>query len=316
MHRVAILALPGVLLFDVATPMEVFGRVRLPDGRSGYRVEVCGTATEIESRGMRLVPAHGLDRLAGADTIVVPGVEDPAAPVPDAVLTALRTAAAAGTRIASICVGAFTLAATGLLDGRPATTHWAAADLFRGMVPAVRLDPAVLYVDDGQLLTSAGAAAGIDLCLHVVRSDHGAAVAAHAARSAVVPLQREGGQAQFVLGRPAADSRGELADLLVWAEENAHLALTLDDLAARACVSIRTLNRRFHDQVGTTPMQWLTRTRVRLAQELLETTAHPVERVARQAGFTSTAYFRIQFRRTTGVTPNAYRRSFRAEAVT
>lgn len=314
MHTVAVLAYPGLLLFDLATPLEIFGRVRLPGDRAGYWVEVCGSEREVSAGGMQLTVPNGLERLAQADTIVVPGVEDPEAPVPENVLDALREAARQGTRIASVCVGSFTLAAAGLLDGRRATTHWLATELFRRRYPAVELDPAVLFVDDGQLLTSAGAAAGIDLCLHMVRSDYGAAVAADAARSAVVPLQRDGGQAQFVLSRPATESSGPQSDLLIWMEANAHLDLTLDQIAKHAAVSIRTLNRRFHENFGTTPMRWLTDARVRRAQELLEVTGHPIERVAAQAGFTSPAYFRIQFKRTTGVTPQNYRHSFRTRA--
>lgn len=264
--------------------------------------------------GLRLSTTYGLERLAHADTIVVPGVEDPAAPVPGDVLDALRAAPADGTRIASICVGAFTLAAAGLLDGRRATTHWLACDLFRSRHPSIDLDPAVLYVDNGQLLTSAGATAGIDLCLHMIRADYGAAVAADAARSAVVSLQREGGQAQYILSRPAAVSPGSQVELLTWMEANVHHNLSLEQIATRASVSIRTLNRRFHEQLGTTPMRWLNDARVRRAQELLETTDNPIERVARLAGFPSVAYFRIHFKRSTGVTPQTYRRSFRGHS--
>lgn len=311
MHNVCVVAYPGLLLFDLATPMEIFGRVRLPDGRPGYRVDVCGTPGEISSAGIRLTVPKGLDHLAFADTIVVPGAADPEAPIPEELLIALRDAAAHGTRIASICVGAFTLAAAGLLDGRRATTHWTATDAFRRHYPAVELDPAVLFVDSGQILTSAGASAGIDLCLHMVRSDYGAAVAADAARSAVVPLQREGGQAQYILARPAVGTSAPWSELVSWMEENAHTDITLDQIAERAAVSVRTLNRRFHEYFGTTPMRWLAETRVRRAQELLETTGYPIDRVARGSGFPSTAYFRIQFKRATGVTPQTYRRSFR-----
>ncbi|WP_375385464.1 GlxA family transcriptional regulator [uncultured Microbacterium sp.] len=314
MHNVAVVAYPGLLLFDLATPLEIFGRVRLPDGRPAYRVDVVGTPGAIGAAGIQLTVPKGLDHLAFADTIIVPGVADPEAPVPEGLLTALRDAAASGTRIASICVGAFTLAAAGLLDGQRATTHWIATDIFRRRYPAVDLDPSVLFVDNGQILTSAGASAGIDLCLHMVRSDFGAAVAADAARSAVVALQREGGQAQYILARPVAESSTPLSELVSWMEENAHTDITLDQIADRAAVSVRTLNRRFHDYFGTTPMRWLTETRVRRAQELLETTGYPIDRVARQSGFPSTAYFRIQFKRATGVTPQTYRRSFRTHA--
>ncbi len=196
------------------------------------------------------------------------------------VLAALRSAAASGTRIASICVGAFTLAATGLLDGLRATTHWAAAGELARRYPAVAVDANVLFVDNGQILTSAGAAAGLDLCLHMIRNDHGSAVAADAARIAVMPLERDGGQAQFIVREPPTPDGATLEPLLRWMEENAHRELTLADIAAQAMMSARTLNRRFREQTGTTPLHWLHRARLRQAQYLLETTSHSVERIA------------------------------------
>lgn len=312
MHTVVVLALPDAVAFDVTTPIEVFGRVRLPDGRPGYRVEVCATEPVVAAGPLRLLAGHGLDALAWADTVIVAGRADPAAATPDAVLTALRSAAQAGTRIASICVGAFTLAAAGLLDGRRATTHWAGADLFRAAFPAVELDPAVLYVDTGQMVTSAGATAGVDMCLHLVGRDYGAAVAAHASRMAVAPLHRDGGQAQFIDRGETRRADPGLRPLLEWIEENAHRELTLDAIAGRAGLSVRTLNRRFHAETAGTPMQWLTGVRIRRARELLETTGHGVDRIAYQVGFPSPTNFRAQFKRLTGVTPQAYRTTFRA----
>lgn len=314
MHTVAVVAYPGLLLFDLATPVEVFGRVKLANGRPGYRVEVCGTEGEIPAGGVHLTVQNGLDRLAQADTIIVPGAENPEAPVPEELLVALREAAARGIRIASICVGAFALAAAGLLDGQRATTHWLATDLFRRLYPQVDLDPAVLFIDNGQVLTSAGASAGIDLCLHLVHSDYGAAVAADAARSAVVALQRDGGQAQYIWARPTADSDTPLAEVLAWMEKHAHTDLTLDQIAIRSSVSIRTLNRRFHDYLDTTPMRWLTEVRIHRSEELLEATDDPIELVAKRVGFPSASYFRIQFKRSVGVTPQAYRRAFQTRA--
>ncbi|GAA0811544.1 GlxA family transcriptional regulator [Spirilliplanes yamanashiensis] len=311
MHTVVVLALPDAIAFDVATPVEVFGRARLPDGRPAYRVEVCATEPVVAAGPLRLVAAHGLEALADADTVVVPGRADPTAATPDAVVAALRAAAAAGTRIASICVGAFTLAAAGLLDGRRATTHWAAAGLFAAAHPAVHLDPAVLYVDTGQIVTSAGATAGVDMCLHLIGRDHGAAVAAHASRSAVAPLHRDGGQAQYIDHGHTRTADPGLGPLLHWIEENAHRPLSLDDVAARAGLSVRTLNRRFHAHTGGTPMQWLAGVRIRRARELLETTGHGVDRIAYQVGFPSPTNFRAQFKRLTGVTPQAYRTTFR-----
>ncbi|MFG2040460.1 GlxA family transcriptional regulator [Dactylosporangium sp. NPDC048998] len=312
MHTVVVLALPDTIAFDLATPIEVLGRVRLPDGRPGYQVQVCATEPVVDAGPLRLAADHGLEALARAGTVVVPGRYDPARPAPTEALDALRAAAAAGVRIASICVGAFTLAAAGLLDGRRATTHWAAAGLFRAAFPAVDLDPDVLYVDTGQFVTSAGATAGVDMCLHLVRRDYGAAVAADASRLAVAPLHRDGGQAQFIPrpGPRAADAG--LGPVLQWLEEHAHRDLSLADVAARAGLSIRTLNRRFHAETGGTPMQWLTGVRIRRAQELLESTDHGVDRIAHLVGFASPAHFRAQFKRVSGVAPQAYRATFRA----
>ncbi|MFE7874686.1 GlxA family transcriptional regulator, partial [Micromonospora humida] len=215
----------------------------------------------------------------------------------------------------SICVGAFTLAAAGLLDGRRATTHWAAAGLFQATYPAVRVDPEVLYVDAGQFVTSAGATAGVDMCLHLVRRDHGAAVAADASRQAVAPLHRDGGQAQFIV-RPGVDPAGAgLGPVLQWLESHAGERLTLADVAARAGLSVRTLNRRFHEETGRTPMQWVAAVRVRRAQELLERSDHGVDRIAHLVGFASPAQFRVQFKRLSGVSPQVYRRTFVAGRV-
>ncbi len=315
MHTVAVVALADVIAFDLTTAVEVFGRVVLPSGEPGYRVLVCGTAPVVSAGPMRIATDHGIVDLDGADTIVVPGRNDVTAGTSDDVLHALKSAYAGGIRIASICAGAFTLAEAGLLDGRRATTHWLAADLFRATYPAVDLDPDVLYVDEGQVLTSAGASAGLDLCLHMVASDYGAAVAAYAARLAVAPLHRSGGQAQFILRNTAAAKhiaeRTELDDVLAWIEQQAHRELTLRDIADRAAMSVRTLNRRFQAETGQTPMQWLTGVRVRHAQQLLESTGHGVEKIGRDVGFSSPANFREQFRRLAGVAPQSYRNTFR-----
>ncbi|MFD5114663.1 GlxA family transcriptional regulator [Streptomyces sp. NPDC058391] len=312
MHTLAVLALDGVIPFDLSTPIEVFSRTRLPDGRSPYRVRICAPTEEVDAGAFVLRAPWGLEALAEADTIVLPGLADPAVPVPADVLDALRRAAADGTRIASICSGAFIFAATGLLDGLRATTHWVAAQALAEMYPAVEVDPDVLYVDNGQFLTSAGAAAGLDLCLHMIRRDHGSAVAADAARLSVMPLEREGGQAQFIVHQQPPAPRGSLMEpLLRWLEDNAARDLTLDDIAGRAGMSTRTLNRRFREQTGTTPLQWLHRARIRQAQHLLETTAHPVERIAARVGFGSPTAFRDRFKRLVGTSPHAYRHAFR-----
>jgi transcriptional regulator GlxA family with amidase domain len=315
MHTVAVVARPDVIAFDLATAVEVFGRVTVPSAGAGYRGLVCGTEPVVTAGPLRIATDHCLDALGTADTIVVPGHNDVTQLPPEALLAALRSAYAAGTRIASICTGAFTLAAAGLLDGKRATTHWLAADLLRATYPAVDLDPDVLYVDEGQVLTSAGASAGLDLCLHMVARDYGAAVAADAARLAVAPLHRSGGQAQFILRNTAPAKhiaeRTELDDVLAWIEQEAHRELTLRDIASRAAMSIRTLNRRFQAETGQTPMQWVTGVRVRHAQQLLESTTHGVEKIGRDVGFSSSANFREQFRRLTGVAPLNYRNTFR-----
>ncbi|GIF96145.1 GlxA family transcriptional regulator [Catellatospora citrea] len=311
MHIVAVLALDQVIPFDLATPIEVFSRTRLPDGRVPYRVRVCGATPTVDAGAFTLQPPWGLDALATADTIILPGRAD-VDRVPDEVLDALRAAAARGARIASICSGAFILAATGLLDGQRATTHWVAAGLLARRHPEIDVDPDVLYVDNGQLLTSAGAAAGLDLCLHLIRRDHGSAVAADAARLSVMPLEREGGQAQFVVhDQPPVPRGSRFEPVLTWLEDNCADDLSLDDIAARAGMSIRSLNRRFREQTGTTPLQWLLRARIRRAQHLLEATGQPVDRIAAQVGFGSPTAFRDRFKRVVGTSPQHYRTAFR-----
>ena len=312
-HTVAVLALDQVVPFDLGTPLEVFARVRLPDGRAGYRVRVCAADAKVETEYFTIDAPWDLDSLAQADTIIVPG-RSVFSPLPTEVLDALRAAAAAGTRIASICSGTFTLAEAGLLDGLRATTHWAVAATLAEQYPRIEVDPDVLYVDNGQILTSAGAAAGLDLCLHLIRRDHGSAVAADAARLSVMPLEREGGQAQFIVHELPPVPRGSaLEPVLGWIEENLESPLTVRQLAARCAMSERTFNRRFREQTGTTPLQWLLRARVRRAQYLLENTGHGIERIAQQAGFGSPTAFRERFRRVAGVAPQAYRASFRGE---
>ncbi|WP_329520182.1 GlxA family transcriptional regulator [Spirillospora sp. NBC_01491] len=316
MHVVAVLALDGVVPFDLAVPGQVFGSAVTPGGAPLYETRVCcgpsGAATAAMFGAMRVESRWGLDELRAADTIVVPG-HDPFLPdPPPEVLDALRAASARGARIASICVGAFVLAAAGLLDGRRATTHWIHAAALARRHPAVEVDPAVLFLDDGPLLTSAGVAAGIDLCLHLVRRDHGSATAARTARYIVMPPQRDGGQAQFIRHEDPRDVGAALQPTLAWLEANLHRPLTLGDIAGQAATSVRTLTRRFHDQAGTTPLRWLSRARVHRAQHLLETTGLPVERVAAEAGFGSPVTLRAHFARTVGVSPQAYRAAFRA----
>lgn len=311
MHTIAVLALDQVIPFDLSTPIEAFTRTRLPDGRPGYQIRVCAEREEIDAGAFTIRAPRGLDGLKGADTIIVPGTADPSVPLAPEVRDALRAAAGEGTRIASICAGTFILAAAGLLDGLRATTHWIAAGLLATTYPDIAVDPDVLYVDNGQFLTSAGAAAGLDLCLHMIRRDYGSAVAAHAARLSVMPLEREGGQAQFIVHDYAPTPQGSaLEPLLTWLQDNLDRDLALADIAAHAGTSTRTLIRRFREQTGTTPLQWLHRARIRQAQHLLETTPHTVERIGSQVGFGSPTAFRDRFKRTTGVSPHTYRRTF------
>lgn len=310
MHTVAILAEPDAIAFDLAIAIEVFGRVWLESGAPGYRVRVCGCEPVVAAGPIGIATKFGLDELADADTVVVPGRNDAAAPVRDDVISALKSAYRKGIRIASICSGAFTVAAAGILDGKRATTHWLAAELFSAAYPDVLLDADALYVDEGQVLTSAGASAGLDLCLHMVARDYGAAAAADAARLAVTPLHRSGGQAQFII-RNRRRSNTELDGLLVWIENNAHVPLTLRDIALEASSSERTINRRFKRETGQTPMQWVNGVRIKHAQQLLERTSESVESISRRVGFASAASFREHFRRIAGVSPQSYRHTFR-----
>ncbi|MEN3165093.1 helix-turn-helix domain-containing protein [Tistrella mobilis] len=307
-HHLAVLAFDGVLPFDLATAVETFARARLDDGTPPYRITVAASHAEVAAEGYGLRVPQGLASVGDAATVIVPGMAEPRSPADPAILAALARARHRGARIASICTGAFVLAAAGLLDGRRATTHWQAAGLLTRMYPKVAVDPAVLYVDEGDVLTSAGAAAGLDLCLHMIRRDFGARVAARTARAAVVPLERAGGQAQFIQDDPPAAAG--LAPLLDWMRANLDQRLEVERLAARAGMSPRTFARRFRAETGTTPLQWLLTARIRRAQLLLETTGRSIERVATEAGFDSAVTFRQRFRQVAGVTPSDWRRSF------
>lgn len=307
-HIIAVVALNGFVAYDLSIPCEVFGTY--PGGADdGYEVRVCAEVPEVRGKAFSLHAPWSLDDLADAHTVIVPGTYEPALTVPEPVLMAIRRAADHGARIASICSGAFVLAAAGLLDGKRATTHWRLTEMLTELYPAIAVDPNVLYVDCGRIVTSAGASAGLDMCLHLIRQDHGQAAAAEAARLAVAPLDRDGGQAQYIR-RQEPRSTASLAPLLGWIEERLDESLTIDDLSAHAATSPRTLHRRFRDQLGTTPLQWLLDARIRRALVLLETTALAVEEVARLVGFDSPSSFRERFRRFLGVSPNGYRRTF------
>jgi len=309
-HLVAVVAFDGVVLGDLATPCEVFGRARDADGNPSYDVRVCGLRRKAESAHVNLTVRWPIALVRRADTIVVPGIDDLDRSIPSALLSELRRAINRGARVASICTGAFVLARTGALDGRVATTHWRAASELARRFPAITVDPDVLYVDHGALLTSAGAAAGLDLCLHLVRRDLGSEIAAHVARAAVMPLERTGGQAQFIVHEPPDVPNATFGPLLIWIDQHLRNDLSLPVIARQAAMSCRTLSRRFREHVGMTPAAWIARARVREAQRLLETTKLSVEEVAEAAGYGSTTVLRDRFAAIVGVSPLAYRRSF------
>jgi transcriptional regulator GlxA family with amidase domain len=310
-HRVVALIANEVVAFDLAIPDQVFGRE--PEL---YAWAVCapGARSVPTETGFDVLVPHGLEALAGADTVIVPGIGDRAWPLPEAALDALRGAAERGARVASICTGAFVLAAAGLLDGRRATTHWRYAALLARQFPRVTVDPGVLYVDDGDVLTSAGVAAGIDLCLHIVRRDHGAVVANRVARRMVVAAYRDGGQAQYVERPLPAQAGGGLAATRAWMEERLSQPLTVEAMARHAGYSPRSFARRFRAETGTTPLQWLIGRRVAEAQRLLEGSDCAVEEVATRCGFGGAVALRQHFGRVVGTSPTAYRRTFRGAA--
>ncbi len=315
-HTVAAVVTHGAAPFELSVACEVFGIDRSELGVPWYRfLVVAAEEPPIRTKsGFTIDTPHRLDALEEADTIVVPVVEPPPEHSEE-LYDALRRAHDRGARLMSVCSGAFVLAAAGLLDGRRATTHWMYTDQLAELHPEVKVDPDVLYVDEGDVLTSAGTAAGIDLCLHVVRMDFGAEIANAVARRMVVPPHRDGGQAQFVHDPvpdgPGADLFGET---LAFMQEHLAEPLSVDDLAARSAMSPRTFARRFRAATGTTPHKWLVRQRVLLAQRLLESTDLPVDRVAERCGFGSAAGLREHFSRQVRTSPLSYRRAFRATA--
>ncbi|MEU2625610.1 helix-turn-helix domain-containing protein [Kitasatospora sp. NPDC007106] len=318
-HRVAVLALDRAIAFELAIPARIFESARGPDGVPLYRVATCTVdgGPVATSTDFRVAVDHGPELLAEADTVVVPAQQDGPGDVVDGVLDPRIAAALAvirpGTRLVSICTGAFVLAAAGLLDGRPATTHWAYTERFARMFPQVRLDPDVLFTDDGDVLTSGGVAAGVDVCLHLVRRDHGSAVANAVARTCLVPPWREGGQKQYVAtpGPDPLQGGSGTAAVRSWALEHLDRPLPLGELAARAGTSVRTFTRRFREETGSSPGEWLALQRTDLARRLLEETDLSVDQVARRAGFGTAASMRLHLRGRLDVAPSAYRRTFR-----
>lgn len=303
-------------MFEIGLACAVFGVRHDGIADPWYDLRLCGVSRNAAdgAPGFVLNAPYGLDELARADTVIVPAVPEECVhgtrEIPAALITALREAADAGARIVSLCNGAFALAAAGLLDGRRATAHWEHTGILARRHPAVEVDDEVLYIDDGDVLTSAGMSGGLDLCLHLVRRDLGARVANQLARVLVVPAHRPGGQAQFVERAVPESDDDNLTPVLAWATDNLHEALAVDDLAARAGMSPRTFHRRMRAALGTTPLQWLLAQRLSRAQELLESTDLPIDHVGERSGLGTANNLRRQFALHLGVSPTAYRRAF------
>ena len=307
MHRVVTLVLPRVVAFDLSIPAQVFGH---EDARALYEFETCAHQPGLieSTTGFAVNVSAGLEVLEQADTVVVPGFMPTTAP-PSEVLEALRSAHRRGARIASVCVGAFAVAAAGLLDGHSATTHWQHSGELKRRFPEVNVRPEVLYVDEGQVLSSAGIAAGIDLCLHMVRNDYGAEAATAASRRMVAALYRPGGQAQFI-ERPLPEQGSPLADTCLWAVSELQRSLTVEDLAGHAGYSVRSFSRQFRAHYGMSPARWLISQRIIEAQRLLESSDFPIEEVAQRCGLNSAGNLRKHFARAVATTPTEYRKAF------
>jgi len=316
-HRVVVLVRDGIMPLELGIVHQIFGAAENVDGKKLYSVVTCafspgGVQTDAD---FIVHVAHGAEALAEADTVIVPAAHIADETETEGRLDARLADAFArirpGTRVASICTGSFALAAAGFLDGRSATTHWRSVDNFRRLYPAVHLDPDVLYVDEGEVLTSAGEAAGIDLCLHMVRQDHGSAVANDVARRTIVPPYRDGGQAQYIPMPVAPPSSPSTRNARAWVLRNLHRPVSLRALADQESVSVRTFTRRFHQEVGMPPLKWIKQQRVERARQLLETTDLPVEAIAGQVGFGTASSLREHFGDMVGVSPRSYRKTFR-----
>ncbi|MFQ3555280.1 helix-turn-helix domain-containing protein [Streptomyces gramineus] len=310
-HTVAVLVLPGLLPLEFGIATQIFG------AEPEYELSVCADdqAGPVRGPGYTITATSGLEAVVRADTVIIPGYEDVDARPSVRVIDALRAAHARGARLVSICTAAFVLAEAGLLDGRPATTHWQSADELRRRFPEIDVQPDRLYVDDGDILTSAGVTAGVDLCLHLIRRDKGAAAANTRARALVAPPQRVGGQAQFI-ERLRPEAVGEsLAPLREWMLDSLELSHTVDNLARRAHMSRRTMQRRFREETGSSPIAWLVNARIDRARQLLETTDTPVERIGRLTGLGAPASVRAAFHRHLGTSPQEYRAMFLHRAV-
>jgi transcriptional regulator GlxA family with amidase domain len=322
MHSVAVLAYDGMSGFESGMAAEIFGMTELSEQfsagieRPWYSMKLCTATPEIRMLGGATVRSpHGLDDLAAADTVIIPSVRDVTEPASPELVEAIGAAHARGSRLVSICSGAFALAAAGVLDGRTATTHWIYVDQLAQRHPAVDVDPAPLYVDDGDVLTSAGCAAGLDLCLHIVRTDRGSRVANDVARRLVISPHRAGGQAQYIetpVPEPATD--GRIAAGMAWALEHLDVPITLDELAARSAMSRRSYLRQFTRATGTTPIKWLIEQRIQASLALLESSSLSIEQIAARVGFESAVTFRHHFVRQLRTTPSDYRNAFAGRA--
>jgi transcriptional regulator GlxA family with amidase domain len=315
LDNVVVLAPQGVAPFELGVLCEVFGTDRTYDGFPAYAFDLVTDRPGLvrTSSGFDLTVSEGLDRVAEADLVALPAYHTALAdvPLPSAMLAAIVAAYERGAMVMSVCSGAFGLGQAGLLDHRRCTTHWRYTEQFRRQFPLARIEPDVLYVADDGILTSAGTAAGIDLCLHLVREIQGTEVANALARRMVVPPHRDGGQAQFIDLPIPADIGGSLSELLDWMTRHLDQELSVDELAAKALMSPRTFARRFRSETGTTPHRWLVGQRVLRAQQLLEATDEPIERVAQLSGFGNAATLRHHFQLVRGTTPQSFRRTFR-----
>lgn len=317
MHTVAVIAFDGISPFHLSVPCVVFGDELLKLGVPRYRLLICGERRGriATMSGFDIEVKHGLGSLKQADTVIVPAWRTPQERPPEAVLRALRQAHARGSRIVGLCLGTFVLAEAGLLDGRTVSTHWAWAEEFAQAYPRVTLDRHAIYIDEGDILTSAGTAAAIDGCLHLVRNDLGAEVANRIARRLVVAPQRQGDQAQYIENPVHEDaSRDVLSATLEWALAHLHEPLGVEQLAGRAGMSVRTFSRHFRKKTGTTPIPWLLHHRLAAAQRLLEISRYSIDQIAGRVGFGSTVSFRQHFTRAFSITPASYRRQFHAQA--
>lgn len=311
-HLVVALAYDRLCTFEFGCTAELFALERPELGVPWYRFEVCALERQPlrAAGGIRVVVRKGLKLLAQADTIVIPGWRDPDEPPPAVLIKHLAAAHRRGARLCSICSGVFVLAAAGILRGKRVTTHWRYADKLAGMYPDLRVDANALYIDEGQILTSAGSAAGLDMFLHLVRSDYGARVANSVAQRLVIPPHRDGGQSQYLPRPLPSDGRGRLSKLMDWVRSHPAAPHTIATLARRASMSPRTLQRQFRDTVGLAPQEWLIRERIGMAKDLLETGGTTLGAVAEKVGFGSQESFRRHFRRLVGTSPTAYRRQF------